>query len=206
MNEKVFYDLTYGLFAVGSATHDQENLCIVNTVIQLASNPTRISLACINGNVTPELIKRNGYFTVSILDETAEFPLFEKLGMQHGDQVNKLKDLPVDHDVNNIPYLTKNACALLSCKVVSSVDLGSHTLFIAEVVDTEKLSDARPVTYAEYHSRIKSKPAPKTEEKPVVGWRCTICGYVYENAILPDDYVCPLCGHPASDFEPIYEE
>ena len=205
MNEKVFHDLTYGLFAVGSKTHDEENLCIVNTVIQIASNPTRISLACINGNVTTEYIRSSGYFTVSILDETAEFPLFEKLGMQHGDQVNKLEGLQVEHDVNNVPYLKQNACSILSCKVVSTIDLGSHTLFIAEVVDTEKLSSAKPVTYADYHSRIKPKPV-KQEEKKIVGWRCTICGYVYENSTLPDDYVCPLCGHPSSDFEPIYEE
>ena len=109
------------------------------------------------------------------------------------------------YDINNMPYITDHSCAVLSCKVLSSEDLGSHTMFIAEVVDAKKYSNYRPVTYAEYHSRIKVQKIEDSERK-IVGWRCSICGYEYESAELPDDFVCPWCGHPASDFEPMYEE
>ena len=41
----------------------------------------------------------------------------------------------------------------------------------------------------------------KYEEKYV--WRCTVCGYIYEDDPLPDHYICPQCGAPAPKFERI---
>ena len=70
------------------------------------------------------------------------------------------------------------------------------------------MSDKAPLTYADYHKDMKPKPgAEKMEDsgKKIVGWRCKICGYEYEGAELPSDFECPICGHPAEDFEPIYE-
>ncbi len=98
-----------------------------------------------------------------------------------------------------------SACAMLSCKVVDSIDLGSHTLFIAEVTDAKVLSDKAPLTYADYQNEVKPKPAAVSSEKKIVGWKCKICGYIYEGSELPKDYSCPICGHGTDDFEPIYE-
>ena len=86
----------------------------------------------------------------------------------------------------------------------SSQDLGSHTLFIGEVIDACVQSGEKSLTYAQYQSEVKPKPAAAQTEKKIVGWKCKICGYVYEGAEMPEDYLCPLCGHDASDFEPIY--
>ena len=203
-NEKAIYDLTYGLFLIGSKNNEKENACVVNTVTQVASSPTRVALSCINGNLTPELIKESGYFTVTVLDDTVPYKIFEDFGLRHGHDLDKFAGYDVKYDLNNMPYIENNACALFSCKVISSWDLGSHTLFIGEVVEMDKLSNNKPVTYSEYHSRIKPKKT-ETDNKKIVGWKCTICGYIYEGETLPEDFVCPLCGHPASDFEPIYE-
>ena len=85
------------------------------------------------------------------------------------------------------------------------MDLGSHTMFIAEIDDMKVLSDNAPLTYADYHANVKPKQEVKTDKK-IVGWRCKICGYVYKEAEMPDDYKCPMCGHPKDDFEPIYED
>ena len=202
-NPTAMFDLTYGLFLIGAGAEGKENACVVNTVSQVASSPTRASLAAINGNLTSELIRKSGYFSVTVLDETADFPLFQNFGLQHGFETDKFAEYEVFHDENGMPYVKDHACAVLSCKVLSCEDLGSHTLFIAEVVDADKLSNNRPVTYAEYHSRIKPQNKPQPEKK-IVGWKCTICGYVYEGSELPDDFTCPLCAHPASDFEPVF--
>lgn len=43
------------------------------------------------------------------------------------------------------------------------------------------------------------------EEAPVRKWRCKICGYEYSGEELPENFICPLCKHPASDFEEITE-
>ena len=94
---------------------------------------------------------------------------------------------------------------MISCKVLESTDLGSHTLFIAEVVDAKLLNDNAPLTYADYQANVKPKPQEVKKEKKIVGWRCKICNYVYEGSELPADFTCPLCGHDKDDFEPIYE-
>ena len=95
---------------------------------------------------------------------------------------------------------------MISCKVVSSQDLGSHTLFIAEVTDGKVLSEHAPLTYADYQNNVKPKPEKKQDDRKIVGWRCKICKYVYEGSELPADFSCPLCGHGPEDFEPIYAE
>ena len=63
------------------------------------------------------------------------------------------------------------------------------------------LSDVPSATYAYYQSSIKPKPGKPAGSKTV--WRCTVCGYVYEGEELPADFTCPLCKHPASDFEKV---
>ena len=68
------------------------------------------------------------------------------------------------------------------------------------------LSDRESLTYAYYQRELKPKPAQAEPERRIVGWRCRICGFVYDGPELPADYLCPLCGHPAEDFEPIYAE
>ena len=108
-------------------------------------------------------------------------------------------------DYNGVPYIGWQTCSVLSGKVVEQHDLGTHTLFIAEVVDAKLLSNNDPLTYADYQNHVKPKPETKPADKKIVGWRCKICNYVYEGSELPSDFTCPLCGHGVDDFEPIYE-
>ena len=150
-------------------------------------------------------MKKSGVFSLSLLDKTCSFDTIKHFGMQSGRNVDKFEYLEPPLDVNGIPYMNWSTCAVLSCHVVDSKDLGSHTLFIAEIDDAVKLSGEPPMTYAYYQSDVKPKPAKPASEKKIVGWRCKICGYKYEGAVLPADFICPICGHDASDFEPIYE-
>ena len=204
MDRKALYNLEYGVFLVSSKSGDRINACITNTCIQAAAKPLLLAICCINGNYTPELIRESGLFTVSVLDDTAAFDTIEHFGMQSGRNVDKFADFDYAVDANGLPYLKSQANAVFSCKVVSSQDLGSHTIFFGEVLEAERLSDKPSLTYAKYQSDVKPKPAAKKETRPIVGWKCKICGYVYEGAALPADYACPLCGHGPEDFEPIY--
>ena len=167
MDNTAFFDLTYGLFVIGTRSGDKQNACITNTVMQVAASPTRVTLACINGNYTPELISESGVFTVGILDETVDYDYIANFGLQHGRDTDKFKGLEVEYDCNNAPYVKDHICSLLSCKVISSEDMGTHTLFIAEVVDAVKISDDRPVTYAEYFARIKPQSGEIKKDKPL---------------------------------------
>lgn len=206
MDKKALYSLSYGVFMLSTKAGDKINGCITNTCMQVANSPTRVAISVLNSNYTCELIKESGYFALSILDQTVTFETIKYFGFQSGRDVNKFEELTPPTDQNGIPYLGWQSCAVISCKVVSSEDLGSHTLFIAEVEDAKVLSENAPLTYADYQSKVKPKPEKKAEGKKIVGWRCKICNYVYNGSELPADYTCPLCGHGAEDFEPIYEE
>ena len=102
---------------------------------------------------------------------------------------------------NGVMYLcSRDTNGYLSAKVFDTVDLGTHTMFLADVTGGEKFSDVPSCTYSYYQSHIKPKPA---EKKGQTGWRCIICGYIYEGEELPADFVCPICKHGAADFEKI---
>ena len=205
MDLKALYSLTYGVFVLATRVGDRKNGCITNTCMQVANSPTRIAISVINQNLTCEMIKETKLFTLSILDSTTTYDTIKYYGMQSGRDMEKYFADTTRLEGVELPYLSWSSCAVLAARVVEMHDLGSHTLFIAEVMNGFVLSDNPPLTYQDYHYRLK----PRTEinlDKKIVGWRCKICGYVYEGAELPSDIICPLCGHDASDFEPIYEE
>ena len=205
MDKKALYSLSYGVFMLSTKAGEKVNGCITNTCMQVANSPTRVAISVINANYTCELIKQSKVFALSLLDQTCTFETIKHFGFQSGRDVNKFENMKVPTDTNGIPYLGWQACAVISCKVVDSQDLGSHTLFIAEVEDAKVLSENAPLTYADYQNKVKPKPEAKATDKKIVGWRCKICNYVYEGSELPTDFTCPLCGHGAEDFEPIYE-
>ena len=201
MNTKALYKLTYGVYLLSANDGKRDNGCVINTAVQVANSPTRISIAVIKDNLTHDMIQASGQFNLSAISEDAPFELFKHFGMQSGRDVDKFADFKeVSRSENGLYYLNKWANAFMSLKVVASVDLGSHTLFIGELVDGEVLSEEPSCSYAYYQSAIKAS-APKPEAKK--GWRCKICGYIYEGDELPADYICPICKHPAEDFERI---
>ena len=208
MDKKALYSLQYGVFLLGTKNADgtKINACITNTCFQTANNPTRIAISVIKQNLTCEMIEESGVFALSILDRSCTFETIKRFGYQSGRNVDKFAGF--DHAVaeNACPYLAKEACSVIEAKVCNKLDLGTHMLFIAEVTDAKVLSDKEPITYSYYQSDIKPKAngASGGPEKKIKGWRCKICGYEYDGAELPADFECPICGHPAEDFEPIY--
>lgn len=202
MDNSVMFSLTYGLFVVTAREGDKDNGCITNTAAQVTDTPLRISLTVNKANYTHGMIERTGEFNVSILSEKASFDTFKHFGFQSGRDVDKFDGYTTAKRADNgIFYITEGTNAYISAKVVQSVDLGTHTMFIADVVAGEKLSDAPSTTYTYYQKNIKPAPAaPKTGK---VTWVCQVCGYVYEGEELPDDFICPLCKHGAIDFKKV---
>lgn len=191
MDKKAIYNLSYGVFMVSTKAGEVANGCITNTCIQVASNPVRIAISVLNSNYTCDLIKESGIFAVSILDNDCTFETIKHFGFQSGRDVDKFGNITPPTDCNDVPYLGWQSCAVISGKVVEQHDLGTHTLFIAEVVDAKVLSDKEPITYAKYQNEIKPKnnvASAKEDGKKIVGWRCKICNYVYEGSKLPEDY------------------
>ena len=195
MNKAVMFGISYGLYILSAKDGEKDNGCVINTLQQVTDSPNRISITVNKQNYTCEMIEKTGMFNVSLLSTQTPFTLFQEFGFQSGRTVEKFAKEPL-RAPNGIAYVGEVSCGWISGKVTSTVDLGTHMLFIADVTDGEVVSDGTPLTYAYYHKHVKPAPAPAKKS----GWICKICNYVHESDDLPADIVCPLCKHGAEDF------
>ena len=193
------FKIGYGLYVVTSNDGKKDNGLIVNTVSQVTDAPNRIAVTINKSNYSHHVIKQTGKMNVCCLTVDAPFKVFEVFGFQSGRSVDKFADCEPLRSDNGLVFLPRYINSFMSLEVEQYVDLGTHGMFICSVSEARVLSDRETMTYSYYHANVK--PKPSTEDKQ--GYVCRICGYVYEGAELPDDFVCPLCKHGVADFEKI---
>ena len=197
MDTKALFKIGYGLYVL-TANDEKDNGCIINTVMQVTSNPLQIAIAVNKRNYTTAMIQKTRKFNISVLSEKADFNIYKHFGYQSGKDVNKFEHFSdAKRSPNGVLYITSGTNAYMSAYVQQEIDLGTHFLFIGQLVASENLSDDKSATYEYYQNNVK--PKPETNNKK--GWRCKICGYIYEGEELPADYICPICKHGAVDFE-----
>lgn len=197
MDNRAMFKIGYGLYVLTAEEDGKDNGCIINTAIQVTSTPNCMAVTVNKQNYTNYMIGRKKAFNISVLDESADFEIFRHFGFQSGGSVDKFADFEnVKRSENGILYVAQNTNAFISCKTKQEIDLGTHIMYIADVTDAQILSDKKTVTYDYYQNNIK----PKKKQESKKGYVCNICGYVYEGETLPEDFICPLCKHPASDF------
>lgn len=204
MDNTVLYQLSYGMYAVGVSDKGMNAGCIINTAVQITADPAVIAISMNKDNYTHQVIEKTKAFSLTILSEDTNPMVISYLGFQSGRDTNKFEN------VNNtlyhgLPVVADSACGYIACEVIGSMDVGTHTVFTAKVVDGETMSTSKPMTYAYYHRVIKGK-APKhaptyQKEEPQAGkWVCTVCGYVHDTE-PPYDFVCPICKAPKDKFQ-----
>ncbi len=194
------FNIGYGLYILSAKDGDKDNGCVINTLMQVTENPYVCMVAVNKANYTHDMIKKTKQFNVSLLTKEVPFDLIKHFGFSSGRNTEKIKGYDnISYAENGISYVPNYTNSYLSFKVIDEFDFGTHTLFKSELTDSKVLSDVESVTYTYYQKAIKPKP-----KKPKVsGWRCKICGYIYEGDVLPEDFICPLCKHGAQDFERI---
>ena len=193
------FKIGYGLYVVTCREGEKDNGLIVNTVSQLTDNPVQVAVTVNKSNYSHGMIQRTSKLNVNCLSTEAPFKVFEAFGFQSGRDVDKFADCEPNRSENGLVVLPRYINAYLSLEVEQYVDLGTHGMFICRVTEEKVVSDIETMTYSYYHKNVKPKP----EAKGAKGYVCTICGYVYEGAELPEDFVCPLCQHGAKFFEEI---
>ena len=196
---KALFNIGYGLYVVTSNDGNKDNGLIVNTVAQVTSTPNRVAVTINKQNYSHHVIKQSGVMNVNCLSVDAPFSVFESFGFRSGRTVDKFEGTEVLRSDNGLIFLPRYINSFMSLKVESYVDLGTHGMFICSVTEARVISKLETMTYTYYQNNVK--PKPQTEGKK--GYVCKICGYVYEGETLPEDFICPLCKHGASDFEPI---
>ena len=196
MDNKALYKIGYGLYVISSSDGKIDNGMICNTVCQVASDPLLISVSINKANFSHDIIKKTGKMNVHAISEVAPFELFKRFGFASGRNVNKFEHDLMVRTENGLPLISTYTNSVICLKVRDYIDLGSHGMFICEVEDAKVFNNNETMSYSYYQANVK----PKTQSKKK-GYVCKICGYVYEGDELPEDFICPICKHPASDFE-----
>lgn len=198
-NLSALFNIGYGLYVVTCNDGKKDNGLIVNAVTQLTNSPNRIAVTINKTNYSHHIISQTKKMNVNCLSVEAPFKVFEQFGFVSGRNINKFKGSDVSRSDNGLVFLDSYINSFMSLEVESYVDLDTHGMFICHITEARVINDKETMTYTYYQNNVK--PKPQTEDKK--GFVCKICGYVYEGETLPEDFVCPLCKHPASDFEPI---
>lgn len=191
------HGIGYGLYVVTTRQNGKDSGLIINSVCQVASKPDIITLSVQRQNASAAIIAETKKCNLHVLDKTAPFSLIERFGFHSGRDTDKMKGLLYGRSENLVPYLSEHIGARFSLEVLETISLPSHLLFFCRIGESEVLTKNERMTYAYYHSDVK----PRRKEEKKKGFVCSICGYVYENTPLPEDFICPICKHPASDFE-----
>lgn len=224
MEVKVFHKIGYGVYLVSSVSGEQVNGQTANALMQVTSEPQQIAIGINKNNLTHQFVKASRRVAVTILAQDAPVSLIGRFGFKSGREIDKFEG--INHRIcqNGCPVVVEHSVGYLEGKVVEEIDVGTHTVFIVGVEDAKMLRDVEPMTYAYYH-QVKRGTTPKTaptyieentqEREKSEKYQCTDCGYIYdpdqgdpENGIpagtpfaeLPDDWVCPVCGAPKSEF------
>lgn len=205
MDKKVFRDINYGMYIV-STKDDKKVGCVINTLTQITSDNPTISISLNKENYTNEVIRKMKKFSVSILSEETSPNTIAKFGFSSSKDVDKYADVPYEEVEDNV-VVTDNICGYLICEVINIIDVGTHDVFIARVIDAKKVSDLPPMTYSYYHKVIKGTSPRKAPtyvledvESDEEVWVCDVCGYVHKGPIS-DDFICPICGVNRSHFQ-----
>jgi len=193
------FNIGYGLYVVTSNDGKRDNGLIVNTVTQVTNTPNRIAVTINKQSYSYYTIKQTGKMNINCLSVDAPFSVFENFGFRSGRNTDKFENIEILRADNGLAFLPNYINSFMSLKVEQYVDLDTHGMFICSITEARVINNLETMTYTYYQNNVK--PKPETEGKK--GYVCKICGYVYEGDVLPEDFICPLCKHGASDFEEI---
>jgi flavin reductase (DIM6/NTAB) family NADH-FMN oxidoreductase RutF/rubredoxin len=199
MNVKALYKIGYGVYIVTSKKGDRLNGQIANSVFQVTSEPPTVAISINKKNLTWEFIKESGVFAVSVLSEATPMTFIGRFGFKSGRDINKLEGTGYRIGETGAPIVLDHAVAYLEAKVKQALDVGTHTIFVGEIVNADVLTEEACMTYEYYHQikggktpktaatyvaeKIEAKPQGKSEVKAdMTKYKCNICGYIYDPA------------------------
>jgi flavin reductase (DIM6/NTAB) family NADH-FMN oxidoreductase RutF/rubredoxin len=230
MNYSAFHKLSYGLYLIATEFRGEKVGYIANTAFQITAEPSKIAISCNKNNYSAQKILDSKKFSVSVLKKEVDTSLIGKFGFMSGSDVNKFQGVDTITAKTGAPIVVNSAVAWFDCEVLDFVDVGSHYLIIAEVVDGDVLSNEEPLTYAYYHTKYKMRspknaptyidpdklgdePEPEiaaevtAEEEPVLDggdgiYSCNICGFQYD----PEEGDPSMGIAPGTPFEELPED
>lgn len=233
IDTKAYYTFSYGLYVVTSGNKDAANGFIANSVFQVTAEPPQIAVSCNKNNFTVEFLETSGIFALSVLANDVAPEIISDFGYKSGRDLNKFAGKEIIYGQTGTPVLVQNCLAYFECKIVQKLDVGTHIIFIGELLHSAILDESLQCMTYEYYRNVRKGAAPKNaptyidksepevSKKETTGkttYRCNVCGYIYSEADgdpangiapgtpfseIPESWKCPLCGTGKEDFEKI---
>ena len=199
INVKAFFDMTYGLYVVSSSVESgQKSGFIANSVFQVTASPPQIAVACNKNNFTAEIINKSQRLSISVLEKDTDISVIGNFGFKSGKDNDKFEKISFKNGELDIPIVTQNTISFFETKVVNTFDVGTHYIFITEVINADIITENKePLTYAHYKNSKNGK-APKNAptyikqeddkntlallntDKNLPKYECLICGWIYD--------------------------
>ncbi|MCF6332088.1 MAG: flavin reductase [Draconibacterium sp.] len=230
MKYKAFYKLSYGLYIIASEFEGKKAGYIGNTAFQVTSSPSQIAISCHKKNATAEFILKSKTFSLSVLKKESDTSIIGEFGFMSSKDTDKFRNVETITAISGTPIVLSSSVAWFDCKVVNSIDVGSHILIIGEVLDSDVLSGDEPLTYDYYREKykmlapknaptyvekekldnetvtkpeVKSESAAEVESKSELStYTCSICGFQYN----PEEGDPALGIPPGTPFEDLPED
>jgi len=228
---KAYFTLSYGLYIVSSGDRNTGNGFIANSVFQVTADPPRIAVSCNKNNHTFKFLEKYGLFALSVLAQDASPEIISDFGYKSGNVFDKLRNHQVIYGETGVPVISADCLSYMECKVVQTFEVGTHVIFIGELMHSVMLDETRKCMTYDYYRNVKRGAAPKNAptyvDKSLLdpvkkdninfqSYKCSVCGYVYDESqgdesqgVMPgtkfsdvsDLWKCPLCGTGKEDFE-----
>jgi flavin reductase (DIM6/NTAB) family NADH-FMN oxidoreductase RutF len=149
---KVTWKIPNALCLLGSRSGDEWNGMTQSWVTQVSMEPVLIAVSVDRSAVTHRLIDESRVFTVNLWDaeNTRPFVKFSKPATKEGMTLN---ERPIREGTTGAPIF-EEAIAYLECEVREALDVGTHTLFLGEVVAAGITDDEAEVASMS-HTRMK---------------------------------------------------
>lgn len=161
MDVSALYKISYGLYIVTSSLDGKLAGQIANTVFQVTSEPVKLAVCLNKENTTNKFVKESRVFGVTVLELDTPMDFIGRFGFRKSSEYDKFESVNYTTGRTGAPLVLDHAVAVIEANVVEECDVGSHTLFIGEVVDARLVKDAEVLTYADYHL-IKKGKTPRT--------------------------------------------
>ncbi len=203
MDRMAYEKLDYSLALLSAAADGRRHGCIINSLHQATSSyPARFTVTLNRDHETCKTVQAAGSFAVTLLAADCPAEVIDLFGYKSGRVADKFAGRDVHTDAAGNPYLTEHMVSRLSCRVVDQLTIGSYILFVGEVTEAEVLGSGGVLTLKAFTGRGKATPPAATVYRQMVGggFRCTVCGYIYESETIREDYICPICRATADKF------
>ena len=145
---RLTWKIPNALALIGSRSGEERNGMTASWITQLSMEPVLIGVGVDNTAVTHRLISEGGSFTVNLWnsEDTRVFVKFSKPASYADGTLN---GRPVREATTGAPVFTE-AIAWMDCEVRHAIDLGTHTLFVGELVDGDiHLDEARSASMSD---------------------------------------------------------